>query len=97
MAHFAKIDRWNTVVEVIVVNNDVITVDGVEDEQVGIDFCKSLYGQDTIWKQTSYSGSFRGCYAGIGYTYDWDNDVFVPPKEPEDEESTIENITPLQE
>jgi len=32
--------------------------------------------------QTSYNGNFRGCYAGIGYTYDVANDLFVSPYPP---------------
>ena len=31
------------------------------------------------WKQTSYSGSFRGKYAGIGDRYDAELDEFVSP------------------
>ena len=81
MAHFAKIDSNNIVEQVIVVNNSVITdSQGVEVEQLGIDFCKSLYGQDTNWVQTSYNGSIRKHYAGIGYIYDSANDVFYGPQ-----------------
>ena len=36
-------------------------------------------GANTIWKQTSYNSNFRGTYAGIGYTYDPINDIFVKP------------------
>ena len=43
MAHFAELDATNTVLRVIVVNNDVITIDGVEDEQRGIDFLDDLF------------------------------------------------------
>jgi len=46
-----------------------------EDEQKGINFCKKLFGSK--WIQTSYNHSFRKCYAGIGYTYDSVNDVFI--------------------
>jgi hypothetical protein len=79
MAHFARIED-NIVREVIVVNNEVIKDDnGVEQESIGIAFCKSLYGEDTEWLQTSYNGSFRGKYAGAGYTYDSVKDEFVIP------------------
>lgn len=81
MAHFAKIDSNNIVEQVIVVNNAVITdSQGNESEQLGVDFCKSLYGQDTNWVQTSYNGNKRAHYAGIGFTYDSDNDVFYAPQ-----------------
>jgi len=55
-------------------------VSTVESEEKGMDFCKSLYGADTNWVQTSYNGSFRGKYAGIGDTYE--NGVFVAPEVP---------------
>jgi hypothetical protein len=79
MAHFAKLDNSNSVISVHVVNNDLLLVDGIESEQAGIDFLTQLHGH-TLWKQTSYSGSFRKNYAGIGYTYDSDMDVFYSPK-----------------
>ena len=79
MAHFAKLDD-NNITQVIVVNNEVITDEnGIEQEQLGIDFCKSLYGEDTNWIQTSYNANFRGKFAGIGDTYDEVHDVFVSP------------------
>ena len=81
MAHFAQLDENNVVIQVIVVSNDdCLDANGVESEEVGIAFCKSLLGQDTIWKQTSYNNNFRRLYAGIGYTYLQDLDVFVGPK-----------------
>ena len=80
MAHFAQLDENNIVTGVIVVhNNELLDANGQESEAKGIAFCKSLYGNDTRWVQTSYNGSFRGCYAGIGYTYDVTNDQFLPP------------------
>ena len=79
MAHFAKLDSNNVVEQVIVVNNAVLLdSEGNESEQLGIDFCKSLYGQDTTWIQTSYNGNIRFRYAGLGMTYDSANDVFIP-------------------
>jgi hypothetical protein len=70
MAHFAKIED-NIVREVIVVNNTVITDEnGKEQEFLGVAFCKSLFGEDTKWVQTSYNGSFRGKYAGSGDYWD---------------------------
>jgi hypothetical protein len=79
MAHFAKLDDNNVVLAVHVVNNDVITIDGVESEQAGIDFLISLYDH-TNWKQTSYNGSMRKNYAGIGMTYDTSRDAFITPQ-----------------
>jgi hypothetical protein len=79
MAHFAKLDENNIVLAVHVVNNDVITVNGIESEQAGIDFLTDLYDHP-LWKQTSYNGSFRKNYAGAGHTYDASRDAFIPVK-----------------
>ena len=80
MAHFAQLDENNTVTQVIVVANDELLLDGVENETKGILFCKSLFGEDTRWVQTSYNGNKRKNYAGIGYTYDPVNDHFFAPQ-----------------
>jgi hypothetical protein len=81
MAYFAQIDDNNIVVQVIRVNDsDCQNSDGFEDENVGIDFCKSLIGQETNWKQTSYNAKIRKHYAGIGYIYDQENDAFYAPQ-----------------
>lgn len=79
MAHFAKLDENNVVLSVEVINNDVITVDGVESEEAGMAFLSKIYGH-TNWKQTSYSNSFRGRFAGVGFIYNNDLNVFYPPK-----------------
>jgi hypothetical protein len=81
MAHFALINEENIVESVIVVNNSVL-IDSdteLESENIGIEFCKSLYGENTQWVQTSYNNNFRGNFANIGYTYNSDLDVFLPP------------------
>ena len=80
MAHFAKIGLNNKVIEVLSVNNEVLKdSDGIEQENIGIDFLTKLTGYP-IWKQTSYNKNFRKNYAGIGYTYDEDKDSFIPKK-----------------
>jgi hypothetical protein len=80
MAHFAQINSDNIVEQVIVINNEVIEDEnGVEQESIGIAFCKSLFGEDTEWVQTSYNHNFRGRYAGIGFTYDKTTDEFIAP------------------
>ena len=79
MAHFAKIEN-GIVREVIVVNNAVLKDNNeVEQESIGIAFCKSLYGENTEWVQTSYNETFRGKYAGFGDIYDSTIDEFVVP------------------
>ena len=70
MAHFAELNSDNIVIKVVVIDNkNCLDDDGNESESVGISFCRSLYGNDTNWAQTSYNSSFRGKYAGIGMTY----------------------------
>ena len=81
MAHFAKLDENNVVIEVNVVhNNELLDSNGQELEQKGIDFLINWSGGYTNWKQTSYNGNFRKNYAGVGYTYDASKDAFIPPK-----------------
>ena len=77
MAHFARIEDGK-VTQVIVVNNETLGyLDFPESEQIGQDFILSI-GIDGNWKQTSYNGNFRANYAGTGYSYDEEKDVFIP-------------------
>jgi hypothetical protein len=76
MAHFVQMND-NRCGQVIVVNNEVLENKPFpESEPIGIAFCKSLYGEDTEWLQTSYNATFRGKYAGSGDIYDPIEDVF---------------------
>ena len=80
MAHFARLNETNEVIQVHVLNNDVILDgDGVEQEQLGIDFLTELHGAGN-YIQTSYNNNFRKQYAGVGYTYDETRNAFIPPK-----------------
>ena len=79
MAYFAQLNENSIVIAVIAVNNE--TIDNLpfpESEPVGVAFCQSLYGDDTVWKQTSYNKNFRKNYAGVGCTYDPVLDAFIP-------------------
>ncbi len=79
MAHFARVEN-GVVHEVIVVRNeDMLDADGVESEAAGKAFIAAI-GLTGDWVQTSYNGSFRGKYAGVGDIYDEVNDVFVTPE-----------------
>ena len=81
MAHFAEITN-NTVAQVIVIANDDCGGGNFpESEPIGQAFIASL-GLTGEWLQTSYSGLFRNCYAGIEYTFDallGEYGEFVPP------------------
>jgi len=81
MAYFAKLGKGNIIETVISINNSVITdANGIEQEQLGVDFINKLYNTRDVWKQTSYNNNIRKNFAGIGYTYDEDRDAFIPPK-----------------
>jgi hypothetical protein len=77
MAHFAEI-KDGIVCQVIVVNNlELLDENGQEQESLGIAFCKSLYGADTEWVQTSYNNNFRGKFAGLNEI--WNGTTFEQP------------------
>ena len=81
MAHFAKINAQNTVLDVVVINNsDINNLPFPQSEPVGIAFCRSLFGEDTNWLQTSYNGNFRRQYAALEGFYYPPLDVFVGPR-----------------
>lgn len=70
MAYFAQLDSNNVVQQVISINNDILLENGIELEIKGINFCKSLFGQDTNWKKTSFN-TIEGKY------YDLVNGIHV--------------------
>ena len=91
MASFAKIENNIVTIVVSVVNEVLKDLNGIEQEQLGINFLKTLYNEpNAIWKQTSYNTNagvhslggtpFRKNHASIGYTYDSQRDAFIPPK-----------------
>ncbi len=94
MAHFAKLGANGKVIQVLTLNNgDMLNADGVEDESVGQQYLEQHNNWPAqMWIQTSYNTSgnkhssgddskaFRGNYAGIGYTWDEDNNLFYPKK-----------------
>ena len=83
MAHFAQVDEYQIVRNVIVVNNsDCGGGEYPDSEPIGQAFIASI-GIEGEWLQTSYNGNFRGQYAGQGMTYDPTLDEFVSPQEEE--------------
>src|SRR6056300_2085776 len=85
MAHFAKLGTGNIIERIEVVSNDIATT-----EQAGVEFLQNLYGDRTVWKQTSYNTHggihktggtpFRKNYGGVGFKYDQTLNAFIPPK-----------------
>jgi len=92
MAHFAKLGSNGKVIQVLTLNNsDMLNADGVEDEAVGQQYLELHNNWPAqMWIQTSYNTSggqhklggtpLRGNYAGIGYTWDEDDQIFWPKK-----------------
>ena len=74
MAHFAELDENDIVQRVIVVHNNELLLDGIENENKGIDFCVAHYGG--TWIQTSFNGNFRTLFAGTGMKYNRETDAF---------------------
>ena len=86
MAHYAFINSENIVVKVIV---------GVDETETQMDNGVEVGGSAEAWesfyasqpwhagltcKRTSYNNNIRKQYAGIGYTYNAEADVFVAPQ-----------------
>ena len=92
MAHFAKLGANSKVITVLTLDNkDMLNADGVEDELVGQQYLELHNNWPAqMWIQTSYNTvsnthrlggtPFRGNYAGIGYEWDEDNQIFWPKK-----------------
>jgi hypothetical protein len=91
MASFAKIENNIVITVESVVNELLKDSNGIEQEQIGINFLRILYNEPNAnWKQTSYNTHggvhnnggipFRKNHAGIGYQYDSQRDAFIPPK-----------------
>lgn len=81
MAHFAQLNDSNVVTAVnVIADADCLDSDGKESETIGITFCKSLWGADTIWKQTSYNNSIRKQFAEVGGSYDATKNKFIKVK-----------------
>ena len=78
MAHFAKVNNNNVEQVIVVANSDCGGGEFPESEPIGQAFIASI-GLDGEWLQTSYNGNFRGAYAGMGFAYDSELDVFVAP------------------
>ena len=80
MAHFAQIGLNNKVISVTLIDDSIITdADGVEREDLGVDYLANLTGYP-IWKRTWKDGSQRKRFGSKGYTYDEENDCFLPLK-----------------
>ena len=75
MAHYAFLDENNIVTEVIPGRDEWEEVDGITDWEQAY---SEVRGQ--VCKRTSYNNNIRGTYAGIGYYYNAEEDIFVTPQ-----------------
>ena len=81
MSYFARIDKNNIVQSVHVVDDkELLNENGDEEEVFGAVYLGKVHGYGLTWVQTCINNSFRKVYAGVGYTYDKVNDVFIVPK-----------------
>ena len=74
MAHYAFLDENNIVIDVITGKDETELIDGLDPE--------TWYGnfRGQVCKRTSYNNNIRGTYAGIGYSYNEEEDIFVEPQ-----------------
>jgi hypothetical protein len=74
MAHYAFLNENNIVTEVIVGIDETELIEGLEPEV--------WYGnfRSQICKRTSYNNNIRGTYAGIGFSYNAEEDIFITPQ-----------------
>jgi hypothetical protein len=71
MAHCAELNENNHVIRVIVVSNEY---------EPDVEQWAQKWAGGGVWKQTSYNGTIRKHYAGIGFTYNETLDAFIAPK-----------------
>lgn len=81
MAYFAQIDDEGTVLQVISISNDDAPDPApANSEPLGQAFIADTLGLPGEWRQTSFSGSIRRRFAGLGFTYDPERDAFIEPQ-----------------
>lgn len=87
MAHYALLDENNIVFQVITgVDENTVQTD-LDGTQVGgtTESWETFYATRPWFnakscKRTSYNHKIRGVYAGIGFTYNSDEDIFIAPQ-----------------
>ena len=92
MAYFAELDTTNLVVQVLSVADAELMDNGVQSEAKGIAFLQRLFGHKR-WIQTSFNGTIRKNYAGIGYQYDAARNAFIAPRPEPANFFTLDEIT----
>jgi hypothetical protein len=74
MAHYAFLNDDNIVTEVITGIDETELIEGLDPE--------TWYGnfRGQVCKRTSYNNNIRGTYAGVGYSYNEAEDIFIQPQ-----------------
>lgn len=79
MPYYAQIDDSGLVIRVVsIAESNALDENGQEDEAIGAEFVRRVVG-DGLWIRTSYNGRIRKQYAGPGFTYNSEHDVFIAP------------------
>ena len=84
MAHYALVDDGIVRNVIVIANAAIDNLPFPESEPVGVAFIATLpdlAAQAGVWWQCSYNANFRGCYPGMGFTFDGTD--FVAPVAPE--------------
>jgi hypothetical protein len=85
MAHFAQLTtdavsgQMYVSMVIVVPNEEIVDENGQECDDVGCRYINDHLGIPGKWIATSYNGTKRNVYAGIGFRYDPVADVFVAP------------------
>lgn len=89
MAHYALLDSQNYVIDIItgVDENDKTNLpkefnswEEFYSNEMNASDCKRTSYNTSGNKHVNEGTPFRGNFAGLGYLYDSENDVFIPPK-----------------
>ena len=94
MGHFALVDDGIVRNVITIANAALDDLQFPESEPVGQEFIATLpdlAAQAGTWWQCSYNANFRGCYPGMGFTFDGVN--FIPPAQPEPEPTADDYTT----
>jgi|TARA_R110000803_G_scaffold22440_1_gene55856 hypothetical protein len=83
MAHFAEINNENKVLRVLVGDNVDVDANGGDQSLTAAQHFETvvpLSENGVKWVQTSYNNNFRKQYAGVGFIYDLEKDIFLSPQ-----------------
>jgi len=80
MAHFAEVKDGIVQRVIVISDRDAPNPAPDSSEPLGQAFINNTLKLPGEWIQTSYNNNFRAHYAGIGYIWDSENEVFYSPQ-----------------